>query len=329
VGAPRGRPQSGGPALSELWCVTGGAGFIGSHIVAELVRRGEDVRVFDSFATGLEGNLEPFAGRVDVVRGDLRDAAAVASAMRGATRVLHLAALGSVPRSVEDPETSNDVNVTGTLNVLVAARDAGARRVVFSSSSSVYGANTEIPKRVGMATDPVSPYAVTKQAAESYVRVFQRVYGLETVALRYFNVFGENQRPDSAYAAVIPKFMRQALGGEALEIHGDGMQSRDFTYVDNVVEANLLAATTDGVAGEVFNIACGRAFTLIDIVVALEKALGRPLPRRHVESRLGDVRASLADIAPAEERLGYRVLVGFEEGLARTWESFRRRHVAA
>jgi nucleoside-diphosphate-sugar epimerase len=315
--------------MSDLWLVTGGAGFIGSHIVAELARRGQAVRVFDNFATGLERNLEPFAGRIETVRGDLRDAAAVAAAARGATHVLHLGALGSVPRSVEDPATSNDVNVSGTLNVLVAARDAGAKRVVFSSSSSVYGANTEIPKRVGMATDPVSPYAVTKQAGESYTRVFWRVYGLETVALRYFNVFGENQRPDSAYAAVIPKFMDWALRGEPLVIHGDGLQSRDFTYVDNVVSANLLAATADGVAGEVFNVACGGAFTLVDIADALERALGRPLERRHVESRAGDVRRSLADIQPAIDRLGYRVLVDFEDGLARTWDSFCRRHTPA
>jgi len=309
--------------------VTGGAGFIGSHIVEELLRRGEAVRVFDSFATGLERNLEPFTGRIEVVRGDLRDAEAVHAAARGATYVLHLGALGSVPRSVEDPETSNDVNVVGTLNVLVAARDAGARRVVFSSSSSVYGANTEIPKRVGLPTDPISPYAVTKQAAESYTRVFWRVYGLETVALRYFNVFGENQRPDSAYAAVIPKFMDWAMRGEPLVIHGDGLQSRDFTYVDNVVSANLLAATTEGVAGEVFNIACGSSYTLVDIADSLERALGAPIERCHIESRTGDVRASLADIEPAETQLGYRVLVDFETGLARTWESFLRRYASA
>ncbi len=312
-----------------MWLVTGGAGFIGSHLVAELVGRGEAVRVFDNFATGLERNLDSFTKTIEVVRGDLRDAAAVAAASRGATHVLHLGALGSVPRSVEDPGTSNDVNINGTLNVLVAAREAGAERVVFSSSSSVYGANTEIPKRVGMATDPVSPYAVTKQAGESYTRVFWRVYGLPTVALRYFNVFGENQRPDSAYAAVIPKFMDSALRGQPLEIHGDGLQSRDFTYVDNVVSANLLAAVAEGVAGEVFNIACGASYTLLDIAGALENALDKPLERRHVDARAGDVRASLADIEPAAARLGYRVLVDFDEGLARTWRSFRERRGAA
>jgi UDP-glucose 4-epimerase len=287
------------------------------------------VRVFDNFSTGREENLAVFGSDIEVVRGDLRDADAVSAAARGATHVLHLGALGSVPRSVEDPALSNDVNVNGTLHVLMAARDAGARRVVFSSSSSVYGANPEVPKRVGMLTDPVSPYAVTKQAGESYTRVFWRVYGLETVALRYFNVFGENQRPDSAYAAVIPKFMHWALHGEPLVVHGDGLQSRDFTYVDNVVSANLLAATKEGVAGEVFNIACGGSYTLVDIADALSRALGRPLVRQHVESRAGDVRLSLADIAPAEEKLGYRVLVDFDEGLARTWESFRKRYAGA
>jgi len=309
--------------------VTGGAGFIGSHIVAELVQRGEAVRVYDNFATGLERNLAPFAGKIEVVRGDLRDAAAVTAALRGATHVLHLGALGSVPRSIEDPVASNDVNINGTLNVLVAAREAGVQRVVFSSSSSVYGSNPELPKRVGMPTAPISPYAVTKQAAESYTCVFWSVYGLPTVALRYFNVFGENQRPDSAYAGVIPKFMDWAMRGEPVVMHGDGLQSRDFTYIDNVVSANLLAATTEGVEGEVFNIACGGSYTLVDIVDALERVIGRPIERRHVETRIGDVRASLADIEPAGRRLGYRVLVGLDEGLARTWESFRRRYAAA
>jgi len=283
------------------------------------------VRVFDNLATGLESNLDAFGGDVELQRGDLRDTAALAAAMRGVTHVLHLAALGSVPRSIEDPATSNDVNVTGTLNVLVAARDAGVTRVVYSSSSSVYGASEEIPKRVGQFLDPISPYAVTKQAAEQYTRVFARVFGLSTVALRYFNVFGPNQRPDSAYAAVIPKFMAWALAGQPLVIHGDGLQARDFTYVANVVSANLLAATAEGIDGEVFNIACGKSYSLLDIAEALAAAAGRPLERRHVDARAGDVRKSLADIAPASQKLGYRVLVEFEEGLAETWRVFRAR----
>jgi len=295
--------------------------------VAELVSRGEAVRVLDNLATGLESNLSEFGSDVEMVRGDIRDASAVREAMRGATHVLHLAALGSVPRSIEDPATSNDVNVSGTLNVLTAARDEGVSRVVFSSSSSVYGASQELPKRVGHPTDPVSPYATTKQAGESYTRVFWRVYGLPTVALRYFNVFGPKQRPDSAYAAVIPKFMAWALAKEPLVVHGDGLQARDFTYVTNVVSANLLAAEAEaeGVAGEVFNIACGSSFTLLDIAGALEKAVGHPLARQHTPARAGDVRKSQADIEPAAAALGYRVLVGFEEGLAQTWQAFCRR----
>ena len=278
--------------------------------------------MLDNLATGLESNLDEFGSDVELVRGDIRDASAVGEAMRGVTHVLHLAALGSVPRSIEDPATSNEVNVTGTLNVLTAARDAGVSRVVFSSSSSVYGASQELPKRVGQPTDPVSPYATTKQAGESYTRVFWRVYGLPTVALRYFNVFGPKQRPDSAYAAVIPKFMNWALTGEPLVVHGDGLQGRDFTYVTNVVSANLLAAEAEGVAGDVFNIACGSSFTLLDIAAALEKAVGHPLERQHTPARAGDVRKSQADIEPARKALGYQVLVGFEEGLARTWEAF-------
>jgi len=288
------------------------------------------VRVFDSLATGLESNLDAFGGDVEFHRGDLRDTAALAAAMRGVTHVLHLAALGSVPRSIEDPALSNDVNVTGTLNVLVAARDAGVERVVFSSSSSVYGASQALPKRVGHLLDPISPYAVTKQAGEQYTRVFAGVYGLSTVSLRYFNVFGPNQRPDSAYAAVIPKFMAWALAGEPLVIHGDGLQARDFTYVANVVSANLLAATAAaGVDGEVFNIACGKSYSLLDIADALGAAAGRRLERHHVGGRAGDVRQSLADIEPAKAKLGYRVLVEFEEGLANTWEVFRGRFGAA
>lgn len=314
--------------MSDLWLVTGGAGFIGSHLVEELIRRGEAVRVLDDFSTGLEANLARLRKDVEIVAGDLRDAARVRDAVRGATRVLHLGALGSVPRSIEDPSTSHEVNVTGTLNVLMAARDARVERVVFSSSSSVYGANLAVPKRVGMTTDPISPYATSKLAAESYTQVFWRVYGLPTVALRYFNVFGPNQRPDSAYAAVIPRFMDAALRGRPLEIHGDGLQARDFTYVDNVVSANLLAATREGIEGEVFNVACGESYSLLDIVEALEKAAGKPLERRHVAARAGDVRQSLADIAPAASRMGYRVLVGFADGLERTWRSFCDRHGA-
>ncbi len=309
----------------ERYLVTGGAGFIGSNIVDELLHRGHGVRVLDDFSNGLQGNLAHVREDVEVVEGDIRDREAVARAMAGIDRVLHLAALGSVPRSIEDPANSNAVNVTGTMNVLVAARDAGVRRVVFSSSSSVYGENPTLPKHEGLATVPISPYATSKLAGESYTRVFARCYPLETVALRYFNVFGPRQRPDSAYAAVIPRFMQWARDGQALVIHGDGEQSRDFTYVDNVVSANLLAAEVEGVSGEVFNIACGERYSLLDIVAAIEAACGHALERRHVDSRAGDVRHSEADIQAATSRLGFRVQVGFREGLARTWEAFLAR----
>ncbi len=307
------------------YLVTGGAGFIGSNIVEELVRRGDRVRVLDDLSNGRESNLEPFMDVIEFLRGDVRDADVVREAVRDVDVVLHLAALGSVVRSVEDPVTSNDVNVNGTLRVLVAARDAGVRRVVYSSSSSVYGDNPALPKREDLATSPISPYAVSKLAGEQYTRVFAGVYGLETVCLRYFNVFGPRQRPDSPYAAVIPLFMGRAARGEPLVVFGDGLQSRDFTYVANVVEANLLAATVPGVAGRVFNIACARRISLLDIVAILEKLVGGPLEWRHEDPRVGDVRHSEADIGAACRDLGYRVQVDFEEGLRRTWTDFQTR----
>jgi len=305
-----------------MYLVTGGAGFIGSNIVEALVGSGERVRVLDDLSNGTEANLTPFGDAVELVRGDIRDLATVARAAEGAKVVLHLAALGSVQRSVEDPATSNDVNVIGTLNVLTAARDAGAGRVVFSSSSSVYGENPTLPKTEDLTPDPISPYAATKLAGECYARVFARVYGLDTVCLRYFNVFGPRQRPDSQYAAVIPLFMGWARDGKPLVIHGDGEQSRDFTYVDNVVRANLLAAEAHNVSGRVFNIACGTRYSLLDIVSALERVGGRKLERSHTDARVGDVRHSEADISAAADALGFEVTVGFDEGLARTWDAF-------
>jgi UDP-glucose 4-epimerase len=312
-----------------MYLVTGGAGFIGSHIVEALVARGDGVRVLDDLSNGLAENLAPFAGSVELVRADIRDVDAVERAMSGVSVVLHLAALGSVARSVADPITSNAVNVSGTLNVLRAARDSGVRRIVFSSSSSVYGENPILPKCEDLATLPVSPYAVSKLAAECYTRVFARLYDLETVCLRYFNVFGPRQRPDSAYAAVIPLFMKWALAGEPLVVYGDGHQSRDFTYVSNVVRANLLAATAPNVSGGVFNIACGTRYSLLDIVRSLEKAVGRSLRVNHQAARAGDVRHSEADVALARAALGYQVEVAFDEGLARTWTAFVERTRAA
>ena len=308
-----------------MYLVTGGAGFIGSHIVEALVGEGERVRVLDDLSNGLAANLASFSDAVELVAGDIRDPSVVQRCVTGVDVVLHLAALGSVARSVADPVTSNDVNVTGTLNVLRAARDAGVHRLVFSSSSSVYGENPTLPKREDIALMPVSPYAVSKLAGEAYTRVFARLYDMETVCLRYFNVFGPRQRPDSAYAAVIPLFMQRAMDGQPLVIYGDGLQSRDFTYVTNVVRANLLAARASGVSGGVFNVACGERYSLLDIVRSLEAAVGHPLQVLHEDVRAGDVRHSEADVTEARNRLGYQVEVTFDEGFARTWRAFIER----
>jgi nucleoside-diphosphate-sugar epimerase len=303
------------------YLVTGGAGFIGSNIAEALVGRGERVRVLDNFVTGRRENLEAIGG-VELVEGDLRDPTTVARAVAGVEGVFHEAALRSVPRSVDDPTSSNDVNVNGTLVLLMACRAAKVRRVVYASSSSCYGDDPALPKVETLPTNPISPYAVSKLAAEHYCRTFARLYGLETASLRYFNVFGPRQNPESIYSAVIPRFLEQALKGEPLEVHGDGLQSRDFTYIDNVVQGNLLAMDAPGVSGEVFNVACHTRHTLLDIAEAIGRFLGRPLERRHVASRAGDVRHTLADISKAERLLGYRPTVDFAEGMRRTCEYF-------
>ena len=307
--------------MSKLYLVTGGAGFIGSNLVDALVARGDRVRVLDDFSTGRRENLAAQPG-VQVVEGDLRDAAVVRRAVAGVDGVFHQAALRSVPRSVDDPLSSNQVNVTGTLVLLLACRDAGVRRVVYASSSSVYGDDPALPKVETLPTRPISPYAISKLAAEHYCQTFARLYGLETVSLRYFNVFGPRQNPESKYSAVIPRFLAQALAHEPLEVHGDGEQSRDFTYIDNVVEGNLLAMTAPGVSGEVFNIACGTHHSLIAIADAIAGFLGRQLPRAHTGPRAGDVRHTLADITKAERLLGYRPKVDFATGMRRTCEYF-------
>jgi UDP-glucose 4-epimerase len=300
--------------------VTGGAGFIGSHLVEALVARGQSVRVLDNLATGSIENLSPLLGRIELVEGDLRDAAACKEACSGIQTVFHLGALGSVPRSVDDPLTSNAVNVQGTLNVLQAARHAGVRRVVFSSSSSVYGDTPMLPKHEGMRPNPQSPYAVTKLAGEEYCRAFYRTYGLETVALRYFNVFGPRQSPISQYAAVIPRFVSALMEGRPPVIFGDGGQSRDFTYVSNVVDGNLLAAEAQGVGGEVFNVACGGQIRVIDMLDQIRELVGGAMEVEVREPRAGDVRHSRADITAAADRLGYSPRVPFSEGIARTTE---------
>ncbi len=302
--------------------VTGGGGFIGSHLVERLARDGHRVRVLDNFTTGHRRNLDAVIDDVELVEGDMQSYERAHNAVRGCEIVLHQAAMPSVPRSVQDPLTSNASNVIGTLNVLLAARDSGVRRVVFASSSSVYGANPDLPKREDMPAVPISPYAVAKLAGEGYCRSFTEVYGLETVALRYFNVFGPRQDPLSAYAAVVPNFITAALRGEAPMIHGDGEQSRDFTFVENVVEANLLAMSAEGVAGRAYNIACGERTSLNDLVATIARVVDRPIEPRYGEQRPGDVRHSLADTSRAQEELGYRVNVSLEDGLARTAQHY-------
>ncbi|MBA2447610.1 MAG: SDR family oxidoreductase [Chloroflexi bacterium] len=307
-----------------LYLVTGGAGFIGSNIARALAIRGDRVRVFDNFVTGRRENLADLP-EVEVVEGDVRDSDALRSAMAQVDRVLHQAALPGVPRSVQDPVTSNESNLTGTLNVLIAARDAGVKRVVCASSSSVYGDTPTLPKVETMAPRPISPYAVTKLTGELYCTVFHQLYGLEAVALRYFNVFGPHQDPLSDYAAVIPLFIAAMTRAERPRVEGDGTQSRDFTFVDNVVQANLRAAQASGVTGEVFNVACGQRYTLLDLVDRLNRILGTRLEPRFGEARAGDVKHSLADIDKARRLLGYEPSVSFDEGLERTVAWHRRR----
>jgi UDP-glucose 4-epimerase len=300
-----------------LYLVTGGAGFIGSNIVKELLRRGEKVRVLDNFATGKRENLLPFNGNpnLEVIEGDLRSFHIVRDAVRGCDYVLHQGALPSVPRSIKDPITSNEVNINGTLHILEAAREFGVKRVVFASSSSVYGNNATLPKVETMPVAPLSPYALTKYAGERYCQVFHALYGVETVALRYFNVFGPNQDPTSQYSAVIPKFIKMIKEGRRPVIYGDGTQSRDFTYVSNNVEANLLACTAPDVAGEVFNIACGERYTLLDLVHTINEILGTRVEPLFEPPRPGDVKHSLAGIEKARQKLGFEVKVKFREGL--------------
>jgi UDP-glucose 4-epimerase len=308
-------------STTKRYLVTGGAGFIGSNVAEALMRRGDRVRILDDFSTGRRENLASLSG-VEIVEGDLRDAATVRRAVEGVEGVFHQAALRSVPRSVDDPLSSNEVNVTGTLVLLLASREARVRRLVYASSSSVYGDDPALPKVETLPTGPISPYAVSKLAAENYCVTFARLYGLETVSLRYFNVFGPRQNPESKYSAVIPRFLDQALRHEPLEIHGDGEQSRDFTYIDNVVQGNLRAMDTPGVSGEVFNIACNTRHSLLAIADAIGDFLGRRPERRHIEPRAGDVRHTLADISKAQRLLGYRPTVDFAEGMRRTCEYF-------
>ena len=306
-----------------LYVVTGGAGFIGSHLAQALLARGEKVRVADSFITGNRGNLEAIGGGVELVEGDLADAAVARRAVAGADYVLHQAAIPSVPRSVDDPVTSHRANVDATLQVLVASREAGVKRVVYAASSSAYGDTTEMPKREDMPTNPLSPYALQKLIGEQYMQMFTALYGLETVSIRYFNVFGPRQDPSSPYSGVIALFVTALLSGKAPTIIGDGEQTRDFTYVANIVEGVLLAAKAPTASGEVINVATGRQISINELARTLGKVIGNTKPAVHAESRAGDVRHSLADITKARTLLGYEPTVDLEEGLRKTVDWYR------
>ncbi len=308
------------------YLVTGGAGFIGSHIVAALLRQGESVRVLDNFTTGHQINLETFKGyrgQVEILHGDLRDREIVKTAVAGTEVVFHQAAVASVPRSIAEPVESLEINVNGTQNVLIAARDAGTKRVVFASSTAIYGDTPVFPKDEEMAPAPISPYAVHKLSGELLCAVFTRIYGLETVALRYFNVFGPGQDPASEYAAVIPRFLTALLKKERPIIFGDGEQTRDFVYIDNIVRANMLAATVPAAIGQAINIGCGKRISLNAVLQIAGELLSTHVEAEYREARVGDVRDSVADISKAQKLLGYTPEVNFREGLARTLDSLR------
>lgn len=315
--------------MATRYLVTGGAGFIGSSIARALVARGADVRVLDNFSSGKRDNLVGLEDRARVVEGSILDDRALDEALAGVEVVFHEAAIPSVPRSVAEPVANHEANATGTVKVLEAARRNGVRRVVYAGSSSAYGETPVLPKVETMAASPLSPYAATKLAGENACRAWAHVYGLETVVLRYFNVFGPHQDPKSEYAAVVPKFVTSALEGRAPTIYGDGTQSRDFCYIDNVVDANLKASEAPGVSGEVFNIACGEAIDLNQVVRMISQIVsepaGRTLEAHYEPARAGDVKHSLADIAKARKLLGYAPAVTFKDGLVRTVDWYRAR----
>ena len=307
------------------YLVTGGAGFIGSNIVKELLRQGQEVRVLDNFATGKRENILPLLknSKLTLIEGDLRSFHIARAAVKGVDYILHQGALPSVPRSINDPITSNDVNVLGTLNILEAAKEFGVKHVVCASSSSIYGNSETLPKVETMPVNPMSPYALTKYAQERYCQIFHQLYGLETVSLRYFNVFGPNQDPTSQYSAVIPKFIRLIQQEREPIIYGDGLQSRDFTFVENNVWANIQACTAEKAAGEVINIACGERYTLLDLVRMINEIMGKNVEPRFEPERPGDVKHSLAGIEKAKQLLGYEVRVDFRAGLQQTIEFFQ------
>jgi len=303
--------------------ITGGAGFIGSGLARALLERGDTVRVLDNFSTGRRENLADMAGRITLFEGDVTDTALLREAVRGVEYVFHEAALASVPRSVEDPLGTHEANVTGTVRLLAAARDASVRRVVYAASSSAYGDQPALPKVETMAPSPLSPYAVSKLAAEYYCQAFAACYGLETVCLRYFNIYGPRQDPESVYAAVIPRFIMAMLRGQRPVIYGDGAQSRDFTYIADCVNANLLAATAPKAVGKTLNVACGQRYTLNELVALLNRILGTAIEPIYEPARRGDVRHSQASIAQARRLLGYRPRYSLKKGLHETVAWFK------
>jgi UDP-glucose 4-epimerase len=308
------------------YLITGGAGFIGSNIAEELVKRGHQVRVLDNFSTGSMENLQEIADKIEIIEGDIRYYYAVREAVDGVDFVLHQAALPSVPRSISDPIASNDAGVNGTLNILHAAKDAKVKRVVFASSSSIYGNSPTLPKQEDMTPNPLSPYAVSKLAAEKYCQVFANIYGLHTIALRYFNVFGPRQNPDSQYSAVIPKFIKAMLKGKQPVIYGDGEQSRDFTYIQNTIEVNIRATEADCPPGVVMNSAVHQRITLNQLVEKINAYLGTNIQPIYTDPRPGDVKHSFADITRLKEYLDYEPSVLFDEGLARTIEWYKAKY---
>lgn len=309
--------------MQPLYLVTGGAGFIGSHIVEELVTKGEQVRVIDNLSTGRRENLQHLQDDIEFMEGDLRDQETAVRAVAGVDVVIHQAALPSVPQSIKDPHGSTENNLTVTLHLLMAARDAGVKRVVYASSCAVYGDSPTLPKREDFLPAPLSPYAASKLAGEYYCRVFHQVYGLETVCLRYFNIFGPRQDPLSEYAAVIPRFITQSLSREPLLVYGDGEQSRDFLFVANVVQANLLACVAEGVAGEQFNVGCGGRISLNRLIEELKAIVDDNLKVEYTTPQPGDIKHSQASIEKASALMGYEVKVSFGEGLRRTVEWFK------
>lgn len=306
------------------YLVTGGAGFIGSNIIELLLKKGEKVRAVDNFSTGKKENIEPFLGRIEFIEGDLCDKEIAKKSVEGIDYILHQAAIPSVPRSIEDPLRTNESNITATLNLLLASLRARVKRFIYASSSSVYGNSPSLPKKEDMPPEPESPYAVSKLTGEYYARLFFKLYGLETVALRYFNVFGPRQDPTSQYAAVIPKFITALLNNDPPLIYGDGEQTRDFTYVENVAEANILAAITPQIAGRVFNIATSQKITVNGLFQKLREIIGVQIEPVYTQPRKGDVRHSFADIEEAKRELNYKPTIGFEEGLERTVKWFKK-----